>query len=127
MLLPSDRQGIRKFVVETVLLAEGKPCPPVILGIGIGGTFDGAAALAKEGVFVYAWRGVTNDEYYWCVDQVLNHNPNITMDDGSDLVTTLHTKKKKEDSVMLSQEQRRQLQELTASVLWPKKRSLNIL
>jgi len=53
-----------------------------------------AAALAKEGTFVYAWRGVTNDEYYWCVNQVLNHKPNITMDDGSDLVTQLHTKRK---------------------------------
>jgi len=53
-----------------------------------------ASALAKEGVFVYAWRGVTNDEYYWCVNQVLNHKPNITMDDGSDLVTQLHTKRK---------------------------------
>jgi adenosylhomocysteinase len=53
-----------------------------------------AAALAKEGIFVYAWRGVTNDEYYWCVNQVLNHKPNITMDDGSDLVTQLHTKRK---------------------------------
>ena len=31
-----------------MLLAEGKPCPPVIIGVGIGGTFDGAAALAKE-------------------------------------------------------------------------------
>jgi adenosylhomocysteinase len=55
-----------------------------------------AAALAKEGVFVYAWRGVTNDEYYWCVNQVLDHRPNITMDDGSDLVTQLHTKRKQE-------------------------------
>lgn len=53
-----------------------------------------AAALAKEGIFVYAWRGVSTDEYYWCVDRVLDHKPNITMDDGSDLVTQLHTKRK---------------------------------
>jgi len=53
-----------------------------------------AAALAKEGIFVYAWRGVNNEEYYWCVDRVLDHKPNITMDDGSDLVTQLHTKRK---------------------------------
>ena len=50
-----------------------------------------AAALAKEGILVYAWRGVSNKEYYWCVDQVLGWKPNITMDDGSDLVTRLHT------------------------------------
>jgi len=55
-----------------------------------------AAALAKKGILVYAWRGVSNNEYYWCVDKVLDHKPNITMDDGGDLVTQLHTKRKKE-------------------------------
>jgi len=48
MLLPSERPEIRRFVAETVVLAGGRPCPPVILGIGIGGTFDRAPALAKE-------------------------------------------------------------------------------
>lgn len=52
MLLPSQKDEIEKFVVETMLLAEGKPCPPVVLGIGIGGTFDGAAALAKEALLL---------------------------------------------------------------------------
>jgi fumarate hydratase subunit alpha len=48
MLLPSQKDQIEKFVVETVYLAGARPCPPVIIGVGIGGTFDGAAALAKE-------------------------------------------------------------------------------
>jgi len=48
MMLPSQVNGIEKFVVETMLIAEGRPCPPVVLGVGIGGTFDGVAALAKE-------------------------------------------------------------------------------
>lgn len=48
MLLPSERSGIRRFVAETMLLAGGRPCPPVILGVGIGGTFDRAPALAKQ-------------------------------------------------------------------------------
>jgi fumarate hydratase subunit alpha len=48
MLLPSRKEEIAKFVVETVYLAGSRPCPPVIIGVGIGGTFDGAAALAKE-------------------------------------------------------------------------------
>ncbi|OPX68473.1 MAG: fumarate hydratase [Methanoregulaceae archaeon PtaB.Bin108] len=48
MMLPSERDQIPKFVVETMLLAGGRPCPPVILGVGIGSTFDGVAALAKE-------------------------------------------------------------------------------
>ena len=52
MLLPSQKDGIEKFVVETMLLAEGRPCPPVVLGVGIGGTFDGAAALAKEALLL---------------------------------------------------------------------------
>jgi fumarate hydratase subunit alpha len=52
MLLPSQVDQIERFLVETVLLAEGRPCPPVVLGVGIGGTFDGAAALAKEALLL---------------------------------------------------------------------------
>ncbi len=48
MLLPTHQYGIEGFIVETMLKAEGRPCPPVVLGVGIGSTFDGAAALAKE-------------------------------------------------------------------------------
>jgi adenosylhomocysteinase len=54
---------------------------------------DVAAALAEDGINVFAWRGVNNEEYYWCVDQVLNLSPNITMDDGGDLVATIHSKR----------------------------------
>jgi len=52
MLLPSHVYGVEGFVVETMLNAEGKPCPPVFLGVGIGGTFDQAAALAKEALLL---------------------------------------------------------------------------
>ena len=52
MLLPTHQYGIEGFVVDTMLHAEGKPCPPVFLGIGIGSTFDGAAALAKEALLL---------------------------------------------------------------------------
>ena len=48
MLLPTERGKISRFVAETMLQAGGRPCPPVVLGVGIGGTFDGVAALAKE-------------------------------------------------------------------------------
>ena len=48
MLLPSQTDKIEEFVVGTMLAAEGRPCPPVVLGVGIGGTFDSAPALAKE-------------------------------------------------------------------------------
>jgi fumarate hydratase subunit alpha len=52
MLLPTHVYDIERFVVETMLHAEGKPCPPVFLGIGIGGTFDLAASLAKEALLL---------------------------------------------------------------------------
>ncbi|WP_394357385.1 fumarate hydratase [Methanofollis aquaemaris] len=52
MLLPSQKGEIARFVAETMLLAGGKPCPPVVLGVGIGATFDGAAALAKEALLL---------------------------------------------------------------------------
>lgn len=55
---------------------------------------DIVAALADEGVEVFAWKGQTNKEYYWCLNKVLDSKPNITIDDGADLVTTLHTKRK---------------------------------
>lgn len=49
MLKPADGvEGVKNFVVETVRLAGPNPCPPTVLGIGIGGSFDKAAALAKH-------------------------------------------------------------------------------
>jgi fumarate hydratase subunit alpha len=48
MLLPSQAEKIEEVVVGTMLAAGGRPCPPVVLGVGIGGTFDSAPALAKE-------------------------------------------------------------------------------
>jgi fumarate hydratase subunit alpha len=48
MLLPTEQDRIPRFVAETMLIAGGRPCPPVVLGVGIGSTFDGVAALAKE-------------------------------------------------------------------------------
>jgi len=52
MLLPTRTEDVVKFVVETVALAGARPCPPVILGVGIGSTFDGVAALAKEALLL---------------------------------------------------------------------------
>ena len=52
-----------------------------------------AAALAEKGISVYAWRGETTEEYYWCVNKVVDHKPMITLDDGADLVSTIHKKR----------------------------------
>lgn len=49
MLKPSDGlQGVKDFVVKVVEEAGPNPCPPIVVGIGIGGTFDKAAYLAKK-------------------------------------------------------------------------------
>ena len=42
------RQGIVDFVVNSVISAGGNPCPPTVIGVGIGGTFEKAAFLAKK-------------------------------------------------------------------------------
>ena len=49
MGLPGDGvEGIKKFVVDTVIKAGGKPCPPTVVGVGIGGSSDMAMKLAKK-------------------------------------------------------------------------------
>ncbi len=48
MLNPSQVSDIRRFILETVAEAGGKPCPPTIVGVGVGGSFDKAARLAKR-------------------------------------------------------------------------------
>jgi adenosylhomocysteinase len=49
-----------------------------------------AAALAKEGISIYAWHGMNVKEFYWCIEETLKMNPNLTLDDGADLIFTIH-------------------------------------
>lgn len=55
---------------------------------------DVAAFLASDGIHVYAWSAETKKEYDWCIEQVLNHKPNILTDDGGDLNIMVHNNKK---------------------------------
>lgn len=49
MLKPADGvEGVKDFVIETVRLAGANPCPPVVVGVGVGGCFDKVAYLAKK-------------------------------------------------------------------------------
>lgn len=49
MLKPSDGvEGIKSFILETVRIAGPNPCPPVVIGVGIGGTMDKACQIAKK-------------------------------------------------------------------------------
>lgn len=49
MMVPADgEEGVKRFVVDRVRRSGGNPCPPVIVGVGIGGTFEHVAYLAKK-------------------------------------------------------------------------------
>ncbi len=51
-----------------------------------------AAALAANDVPVFAWNGLNKEEYYWCIEQTIKTRPTLTLDDGADLIFTLHRK-----------------------------------
>lgn len=71
MLKPADGvEGVKNFVLETVKKAGANPCPPIIVGVGIGGSFDKAAYLAKHALL----RPVDEpnpDEYYAALESEL--------------------------------------------------------
>lgn len=53
---------------------------------------DIAAALATDGISIFAWHGMNVKEFYWCIEQTLKFKPQLTLDDGADLIFTLHNK-----------------------------------
>ena len=71
MLKPADGvEGVRNFVLDTVEKAGANPCPPIIVGVGIGGSFDKAACLAKHALL----RPIDQpnpDEYYAAMEREL--------------------------------------------------------
>lgn len=71
MLKPADGvEGVKNFVLDTVEKAGANPCPPIIVGVGIGGSFDKAACLAKHALL----RPVDEpnpDEYYAALEREL--------------------------------------------------------
>jgi len=54
---------------------------------------DVAAALAKGGIATYAWKHQNNKDYYKCLNLVLDHKPKITIDDGADLISLIHSER----------------------------------
>ncbi len=55
---------------------------------------DVAAALAAEGIPTFAVKGMGNEDYYKCLNACLDLRPNITLDDGADLINAIHTKRR---------------------------------
>ncbi len=51
-----------------------------------------AAALAAEGIPIFAWHGQNRDEFYWSIDRTLDNKPTLTLDDGADLITSVHVR-----------------------------------
>ena len=78
MLKPSDgEEGFKTFVVETVKKAGGNPCPPIIVGAAIGGSFDKCAYLAKKALLRKVG-SVHPDPYYAAMEKELLERVNNT-------------------------------------------------
>lgn len=71
MLKPSDGlEGVKNFVLETVRMAGPNPCPPIVIGIGIGGSFDKAAYLAKKAL-IRSVNEENSNEFYGNLEKEL--------------------------------------------------------
>ena len=78
MLKPSDgEEGVKSFVVETVKKAGGNPCPPIIVGVGVGGSFDKCAYLAKKALLRKVG-SIHSDPYYAAMEKELLERVNNT-------------------------------------------------
>src|SRR5258706_10919695 len=51
-----------------------------------------AAALAADGVSIFAWHGMSVKDFYWCIEETLKINPNLTLHDGANLNFQIHKK-----------------------------------
>jgi len=74
--------ALRDSGAEEIVLAASNP---------LSTQDDVAAALVEEGIRVYAWRGQSSEDYYWCIKQVIESKPDIVLDDGADLHAALHS------------------------------------
>ncbi|KAH9395112.1 Adenosylhomocysteinase [Tyrophagus putrescentiae] len=82
--------GCLHMTIQTAVLME------TLLELGRGDPDHAAAAMAARGIPVYAWKGETEEEYQWCIEQTLifpDGKPlNMILDDGGDLTALIHTK-----------------------------------
>ncbi len=101
-----DAQPFKGAVIAACLHLEAKTANLLITLKKLGATVaacgsnplstqdDICAGLAERGVHVYSHRGMTTEEYFKYVNKVLDYKPNVIIDDGADLVATLHTERK---------------------------------
>jgi adenosylhomocysteinase len=50
-----------------------------------------SAALAQNGIEIYAWYGQNTEDFYWCIDRTIDKTPHTTLDDGADLIFRVHS------------------------------------
>ena len=67
----AGEKGVKDFVVETAKLAGANPCPPIVIGVGIGGTFDKAALMAKKALLKPLDMPNENEFYQHMEDELL--------------------------------------------------------
>ncbi len=73
MLKPAQGlKGVKDFVIETVKNAGGNPCPPIIVGVGIGGNFEKSAILAKKALLRKVGEPNKNPDYARLEQELLN-------------------------------------------------------
>ncbi len=78
MLPPSaGEEGVKDFIVDTCENAGANPCPPIVVGVGIGGTFDKAALMAKKALLLPLDRE-NEDPYYREMEKELLERINAT-------------------------------------------------
>ncbi len=78
MLKPSDGEnGVKDFVVETVSKGGSNPCPPIVVGVGIGGTMEKAAILAKKALTVPLYSENPDPYYAAMEDELLRRINNL--------------------------------------------------
>ncbi|SDZ51333.1 fumarate hydratase subunit alpha [Evansella caseinilytica] len=72
MLKPAEGlEGVKNFIIQAVTQAGGNPCPPVIVGVGIGGTMDKSTLLAKKALARHAGEPHANPEYQALEEELL--------------------------------------------------------
>ncbi|MCX7879412.1 MAG: adenosylhomocysteinase [Ignavibacteria bacterium] len=74
-----------RTLVETGAEVAWSGCNPLSTNDAV------AAALAKEGVSIFAWYD-NKDDFYWCIERTIDKPPHLTLDDGCDLINTVHEK-----------------------------------
>jgi adenosylhomocysteinase len=87
--------GCLHVTKETAVLVETfKACGAEVAWSGcnpLSTNDEVAAALAREGIEIYAWYGQNTEDFYWCIDRTIDKTPNTTLDDGADLIFRVHS------------------------------------